>query len=362
MTEHIPEDFRLSAYDYLLPEELIAQQPADQREASRLLALHCNDGRTEFRRFNEAGALLRPGDLLVLNNTKVFPARLLGSKAGSGGRVELLLLHFPEERQAGEAAALALLRSSKRPKPGSLLHFADDLQARVEELLPDGKVRAALLYPPDAELALLLERHGQLPLPPYIRRPEGSTPEDALRYQTEYAKHVGSVAAPTAGLHFSRSLLDKLEGQGVRQAAVTLHVGYGTFAPVHCEDIRQHELHKEFVRVSKETVEAVNATRAAGGRIWAVGTTTARTLEFAAARTGRIKPTEGLCGLYIYPGWQFKAVDNLITNFHLPQSSLLFLVSALAGRERLLAAYAEAVAAGCRFFSYGDAMAVIAKP
>lgn len=361
MTEHIPEDFRLSAYDYALPDELIAQRPADRREASRLLALHCATGKTEFRRFDEAGAFLRPGDLLVLNNTKVFPARLLGSKA-SGGRVELLLLHFPEARQAGEAVALALIRSSKRPKPGSLLHFADDLQACVEELMEDGKVRVRLLCHPEAELTVLLERHGQLPLPPYIRRPEGSTPEDALRYQTEYAKHVGSVAAPTAGLHFSRRLLDELEGQGVRQAAVTLHVGYGTFAPVRCEDIRQHELHKEFVRVPAETAEAVNAARAAGGRIWAVGTTTARTLEFSAAQTGRVEPTEGLCGLYIYPGWQFKAVDNLITNFHLPQSSLLFLVSALAGRERLLAAYAEAVAAGCRFFSYGDAMAVIAKP
>ncbi|WP_417911991.1 tRNA preQ1(34) S-adenosylmethionine ribosyltransferase-isomerase QueA [Candidatus Electronema sp. TJ] len=360
MTEHIPEDFRLSAYDYALPDELIAQRPADRREASRLLALHCATGKTEFRRFDEAGAFLRPGDLLVLNNTKVFPARLLGSKA-SGGRVELLLLHFPEAQQAGEAAALALLRSSKRPKPGSLLHFADDLQACVEELMEDGKVRVRLIYPPAADLALLLERHGQLPLPPYIRRPEGSTPEDALRYQTEYARHVGSVAAPTAGLHFSRSLLAKLEGQGVRQAAVTLHVGYGTFAPVRCEDIRQHELHKEFVRVPAETAEAVNATRAAGGRIWAIGTTTARTLEFAAKRTGKLEPLEGLCGLYICPGWQFKAVDNLITNFHLPQSSLLFLVSALAGRKQLLAAYAEAVAQQCRFFSYGDAMAVIAQ-
>jgi S-adenosylmethionine:tRNA ribosyltransferase-isomerase len=361
MTDHIPEDFRLSVYNYALPDELIAQQPADRREESRLLALHCDDGRTELLRFAAIGQLLRPGDLLVVNNTKVFPARLLGSKAGSGGRAELLLLHYPEARQPGEAAALALLRSSKRPKPGGLLHFADDLHARVETLLPDGKVRVALLHPPDADLAKLLERHGQLPLPPYIRRPEGSTPADALRYQTEYAQHVGSVAAPTAGLHFSRSLLAELEAQGIRQAAVTLHVGYGTFAPVRCEDIRQHELHKEFVRVSPETAAAVNETRAAGGRIWAVGTTTARTLEFA-ARTGRVEPLEGLCGLYICPGWQFKAVDNLITNFHLPQSSLLFLVSALAGRERLLAAYAEAVAAGCRFFSYGDAMAVIAKP
>ncbi len=362
MTEHeLQPEYRLASYDYFLPEELIAQQPADRREAARLLVLDCVAGATAHRHFAKIGQLFRPGDLLVLHNTKVFPARLLGSKT-SGGRVELLLLHFPETRQAGEAAALALLRSSKRPKPGSLLHFVDDLQARVEELLPDGKVSVVLRYPPEAELAVLLEQHGQLPLPPYIRRPEGSTSADALRYQTEYAKHIGSVAAPTAGLHFSRNLLAGLEAQGVRQAAVTLHVGYGTFAPVRCEDIRQHELHKEFVHVPPETAEAVNATRAAGGRIWAVGTTTARTLEFATARTGCIEPTEGLCGLYIYPGWQFKAVDNLITNFHLPQSSLLFLVSALAGRERLLAAYAEAVAQRYRFFSYGDAMAVIAKP
>ena len=362
MTEPIPEDFRLSAYDYTLPDELIAQQPADQREESRLLALHCaDDSRTELRRFAALGAFLRPGDLLVVNNTKVFPARLLGSKA-SGGRAELLLLHYPEPRQPGEAVALALLRSSKRPKPGSLLWFADDLHARVETLLPDGKVQVCLLHPPERALAVLLEQYGQLPLPPYIRRPKGNTAADALRYQTEYARHVGSVAAPTAGLHFSRRLLAELEAQGIRQAAVTLHVGYGTFAPVRCEDIRQHELHKEFVQVPAETAEAVNATRAAGGRIWAVGTTTARTLEFAAARTGQVEPLEGLCGIYIYPGWQFKAVDNLITNFHLPQSSLLFLVSALAGRKRLLAAYAEAVSAGCRFFSYGDAMAVITTP
>jgi S-adenosylmethionine:tRNA ribosyltransferase-isomerase len=360
MPEEIPPDFRLLSYDYFLPEHLIAQQPADRREESRLLVLNCADSRIEHRRFADIGHLLSPGDLLVLNNTKVFPARLLGSK-DTGGRVELLLLHFPEPRGPGEATALALLRSSKRPKSGGLLHFADDLHARVDELLPDGKVRVTLQYPPDADLAGLLERHGRLPLPPYIRRPEGSTAADALRYQTEYARHVGSVAAPTAGLHFSRSLLVELEAQGIRQAAVTLHVGYGTFAPVRCEDIRQHELHKEFVRVPAETAAAVNEIRAAGGRIWAVGTTTARTLEFAAARTGQVEPIEGLCGLYIYPGWQFRAIDNLLTNFHLPKSSLLFLVSALAGRERLLAAYAEAVAQGCRFFSYGDAMAIIVK-
>ena len=359
--EHIPEaQFRLSSYDYPLPERLIAQQPADQRDQSRLLILDCVQDTLRHSCFADAGELLRPGDLLVVNNSKVFPARLFGAK-DTGGKVELLLLHFPESSGPGEAAALALLRSSKRPKPGSCLHFADDIQARVEELLPDGKVKVRLLHPPDADLAQLLDQHGQLPLPPYIRRPAGSTAADAQRYQTEYAQQLGSVAAPTAGLHFSRQLLAELEKKGIRQAAVTLHVGYGTFAPVRSRDIRKHQIHQEFVRVPEETAEAVNAVRQAGGRIWAVGTTTARTLEFAADETGRILPTQGLCGLFIYLGYRFKAVDNLITNFHLPCSSLLFLVSALAGRERILAAYAEAVAQNYRFFSYGDAMAIVRK-
>ncbi|MCW5199358.1 tRNA preQ1(34) S-adenosylmethionine ribosyltransferase-isomerase QueA [Desulfobulbus sp. F1] len=363
MPDNIPEDFRLSSYDYFLPEHLIAQQPADQREQSRLLVLDCTEGQIRHSRFAALGELLRPGDLLVVNNTKVFPARLFGVK-DTGGKTELLLLHFPETSgKAGEAAALALVRSSKRPQRGSLIHFAEELQARVEEILPDGKVRITLLYPELANLEQLLEQHGQLPLPPYIRRPEGNSTADLLRYQTEYARHIGSVAAPTAGLHFSRNLLDELKEKGIQQTAVTLHVGYGTFAPVRSSDIRAHQIHKEFVRVPVETAEAVNATRAVGGRIWAVGTTTARTLEFAADETGRITPTEGLCGLYLYPGCRFKAVDNLITNFHLPQSSLLFLVSALVGgRTRILAAYAEAVAQGYRFFSYGDAMAIITKP
>ncbi|WP_417909630.1 tRNA preQ1(34) S-adenosylmethionine ribosyltransferase-isomerase QueA [Candidatus Electronema sp. PJ] len=359
--DNLQPEYRLSSYDYFLPEHLIAQQPVAQREESRLLVLDCVDSKTTHRRFAEIGQILQPGDLLVVNNTKVFPARLLGTKE-TGGRVELLLLHFPEASdQQGEATALALLRSSKRPQLGSLLYFADDLQVRVEALLPDGKARVTLLHSPLADLAALLEQYGQLPLPPYIRRPEGSTAADACRYQTEYAYHVGSVAAPTAGLHFSRRLLAELEKQEIKQAAVTLHVGYGTFAPVRSDDIRQHELHKEFVHIPAETAAVINSVRAAGGKIWVVGTTTARTLEFAADATGQVAPFAGLCGLYIYPGYQFKVVDNLITNFHLPQSSLLFLVSALVGRERLLAAYAEAVAQNYRFFSYGDAMAVVVK-
>ena len=359
--EYILEaQFRLSSYDYPLPEHLIAQQPANQRDQSRLLVLDCAANQIRHSRFAAVGELLRPGDLLVVNNSKVFPARLLGRKE-TGGNVELLLLHFPESSGPGEATASALLRSSQRPQPGSRLYFADNLQAAVEELLPDGKVRVRLLHPPDTDLAQLLDQYGQLPLPPYIRRPEGNTAADAQRYQTEYAHHLGSVAAPTAGLHFRRQFLAELEQQGIRQAAVTLHVGYGTFAPVRSSDIREHQIHQEFVHVPEKTAAAVNAARAAGGRIWAVGTTTARTLEFAADETGLVQPMEGLCGLYIYPGYRFKAADNLITNFHLPCSSLLFLVSALAGRERILAAYAEAVAQNYRFFSYGDAMAIVLK-
>lgn len=352
--------YNLSSYLYPLPERLIAQQPADRREQSRLLVLDCLNNEIRHSRFTDVGALLQPGDLLVLNNSKVFPARLLGSKE-TGGRIELLLLHFPEAKGPGQAVASALLRSSKRVKPGSVLHFADDLQAKVEELLPEGKAKVTLLHPPTADLSHLLDQHGQLPLPPYIRRPRGSTAADLQRYQTEYACHPGSVAAPTAGLHFSKDLLADLEQQGIKQAAVTLHVGYGTFAPVRSKDIRQHHIHEEFVCIPQETAEAVNATRAAGGRIWAVGTTTARSLEFAADESGRVHAVKGLCGLYIYPSYRFKTIDNLITNFHLPGSSLLFLVAALAGRERILTAYSHAAAQEYRFFSYGDAMAIIVK-
>lgn len=350
--------YDLSAYEYSLPESLIAQQPADRREQSRLLVLDCLNNAIKHSHFKNIGAWLQPGDLLVVNNSKVFPARLLGSKE-TGGRVELLLLHFPESKKPGEAVASALLKSSKRAKSGSLLYFADDLQVKVEDLLPDGKAKVRLIHPPTADLSHLLDQHGQLPLPPYIRRPAGSTAADVQRYQTEYACYPGSVAAPTAGLHFSKNLLAELEQQGIKQAAVTLHVGYGTFAPVRSKDIRQHQIHEESVCIPQETAEAVNATRAAGGRIWAVGTTTARSLEFAADNSGRVHAVNGLCWLYIYPGYRFKTVDNLITNFHLPGSSLLFLVAALAGRERILAAYSQAAAQKYRFFSYGDAMAII---
>ena len=368
MAEDAVQDiYRLSSYDYPLPKNQIAQQPAKQRDQSRLLVLDCMNNSRKHTQFETLCELISPGDLLVVNNTKVFPARLFGYKE-TGGKIEMLLLHFPalvkQEEEICQATTQALIKSSKRPKPGSILHFSDSLQARVEALLPNGKAEIRLFYPAHADLEQLLEKHGKIPLPSYIKRPEGSTTEDTQRYQTNYARHIGSVAAPTAGLHLSTPLIKKLKDAGIGFAEVTLHVGYGTFAPVRCEDIRDHILHKELIRISEETAEAINTTRKNGGKIWAVGTTTARTLEFAAKyadETGRVQPIEDLCGLYMYPGYRFKIVDNLITNFHLPKSSLLFLVAALAGKERVLEAYREAVEQGYRFFSYGDAMAIITK-
>ncbi|MFZ5774238.1 MAG: tRNA preQ1(34) S-adenosylmethionine ribosyltransferase-isomerase QueA [Thermodesulfobacteriota bacterium] len=356
-------DFLLASYDYVLPEANIAQSPAERRDASRLLVLDLAADRTEDRGFADILDYLAPGDLLVVNNTRVFPARLLGRKE-SGGRAELLVLSYPGAVALADdgwqrAELVGLIKSSKRPKPGSGLFFSEHLRAEVLELLPDGKVRVALLF--QGELAELLEAYGRLPLPPYIRREGEEQAEDRQRYQTVYASEVGAVAAPTAGLHFTPELLGRIRGLGVGIAQVTLHVGHGTFAPVRVEDIRQHEIHAEYLTVSEETAALVNQTRQAGGRIWAVGTTSVRALEFAASPDGRLAAREGLCDHYIYPGYRFRVVDNLITNFHLPCSSLLFLVGALVGRERLLAVYREAIGKGYRFYSYGDAMAIIAK-
>jgi S-adenosylmethionine:tRNA ribosyltransferase-isomerase len=359
--------YSLSSYDYFLPEQLIAQHPVQQRDQSRLMVLDCCHNTRQHTRFESLCQLVRPGDVLVVNNTKVFPARLLGHKE-SGGKVEVLLLHFPRyEKEVdgqNQATTLALIKSSKRPKPGSILVFSDALHVQVESFLPDGKAQVRLFSPAHIDLEQLLEEHGEIPLPPYIKRPKGSTDEDAQRYQTNYARHIGSVAAPTAGLHLSNPLIKKLQDAGVGFAEVTLHVGYGTFAPVRCEDIREHTLHKELVCLSEKTAKMINKCKENRGRVWAVGTTTARTLEFAAQHaegTGKLQALEDLCGLYIYPGYQFTVVDNLITNFHLPKSSLLFMVAALAGKKQVFAAYEEAVEQGYRFFSYGDAMAVITR-
>ena len=360
-------EYCITSYDYELPAELIAQTPEDRRDASRLLVLDCCRETIAHRRFTELPALLRPGDLLVVNDTRVFAARLLGRKQ-TGGKVEMLLLHFPKSDPAPEkgwytATATVLLKSSRRPQPGSLLHFTDELSCRVKELLPHGKARVKLYYTlgPHPDLETLLAAIGHIPLPPYIARPQGTTPEDLYRYQTRYAVHTGAVAAPTAGLHFSDRLLASIEGQGVEIAAITLHVGYGTFAPVRCEDIRDHDIHAEDVLISQQTAARVNRAKAEGRRIWAVGTTTVRALEAFADSRGKITAGQSRCDLYIYPGFQFRIVENLITNFHLPRSSLLFLVSALAGRSRINRCYREAIARRYRFFSYGDAMAIVTR-
>ncbi|MDZ7642242.1 MAG: tRNA preQ1(34) S-adenosylmethionine ribosyltransferase-isomerase QueA [Desulfurivibrio sp.] len=363
--------YSLSDYDYHLPPELIAQQPAARRDASRLLVCDCRSAGFADRHFPELLDLLSHGDLLVFNDTRVFPARLLGRKA-SGGRGELLLLEYPVALAAAAGAgnadggavtfqAWALFKSSKGPKEGLNLLFGDDLQAEILELGEGGKVRVRLQVAAGDTLDDCLARHGRMPLPPYIQRPEAESPEDRQRYQTVYAAVTGAVAAPTAGLHFTPELLAAIAAKGVRQARVTLHVGYGTFAPVRTSDIREHAIHGEYYAITPENVALVEQTRAAGGRIWAVGTTAVRALETAAGADGYLTPGSGVCELYIYPGYRFKVVDNLLTNFHLPKSSLLFLVSALAGRRRIMAAYNHAVARGYRFFSYGDAMAIITR-
>jgi S-adenosylmethionine:tRNA ribosyltransferase-isomerase len=362
-----PADFFLSSYHFVLPEENIAQHPLTRRDSSRLLVVDCVAGKTGDRQFADICDYLAPGDLLVVNNTRVFPARLLGKKE-SGGKVELLILEYPvPEPDSGnrdtdgwrQVVVIGLVKSAKRPHPGGQLLFSENLAGTVLELLSDGKVRIALRFRGD--LAQLLEEYGQMPLPPYIRREEGQREEDRQRYQTVYAENPGAVAAPTAGLHFTPELLARIQGRGVRVAQVTLHVGYGTFAPVRVEDIREHAIHAEYLMVSEETAALVNETRATGGRVWAVGTTSVRALEFAAEAGGQVSAGSGFCDLYIYPGYRFKVVDNLITNFHLPQSSLLFLVSALAGRARILASYREAVEKGYRFYSYGDAMVLLTR-
>ena len=369
-------DYNLASYLYELPPEQIAQFPSEKRDQSRLLLMDCRNGRLQDMIFTDIANILQPGDLLVVNDTKVFPARLEGKK-DTGGRVELFLLEYPDfkavtvngngtERpgfsQGYSLQVTGLLKSSKRPRTGTRLIFSPAVTGEIIREIGEGKALISLsLYTSSNESPEeILQQCGRVPLPPYIRRNEEDHPGDRMRYQTVYARNFGAVAAPTAGLHFSENLLKSLEKKGVRQASITLHVGYGTFAPVRAKDIRQHKIHAEYVEVSPETATLINSTRKAGNRVWAVGTTTARTLEFAAREDGGgISPLKGWCDLYIYPGYEFKAVGGLLTNFHLPGSSLLFLVAALAGREGILRAYDTAIKLGYRFYSYGDAMLII---
>ncbi len=361
------QDFSLKAYDYPLPPENIAQHPADKREDSRLFVLNRTTDTREHKYFTDIVDLLQPGDLLVINDTKVFPARLLGRK-DTGGKAEIFLLSYPQAASTAlasdlpptaAATATALIKSSKRPRAGSVIIVNEHLSCTILEHLDGGRIKITLHYNQHQGLPEILKDHGQIPLPPYITRTNGSTANDSQRYQTVYADQPGAVAAPTAGLHFSETLLEKIREKGVKIARVTLHVGYGTFAPVRTEAILDHTIHQEYVHISVENAEKINGVRQAGGKIWAVGTTTVRALEFAGKKTGNVQPTDGWCDLYIVPGYQFRVIDNLITNFHLPQSSLLFLVAALCGRERLLDCYQEAIRHGYRFYSYGDAMAIM---
>lgn len=353
-------DLQLSSYHYHLPEHLIAQHPADQRDNSRLMVLNRKESSLDHKRFSDLTGLIDERDMLVINTTKVFPARLLGHKE-TGGKVELFLLEFPTvlENDSSTAKATALIKSSKRPKPGSFISMSNRLGCRVLEILQDGKALLEITFDPHRGLHGCLEEIGQVPLPPYINRTKGSSREDAERYQTVYAAETGAVAAPTAGLHFTKELLKKITGQGTAIGEVVLHVGYGTFAPVRQQDITLHQIHREYLTIPETTVEMVEQTKQQGGRVWAVGTTSVRALEYGAKKTGKLQPVEEWCDLYIYPGFEFKVVDNLITNFHLPDSSLMFLVSALCGRQTLLDCYNEAVNEEYRFFSYGDAMAIV---
>ena len=334
---------RLSDFDYDLPRELIAQAPAPERTGSRLLRV---DGTLlADLAFTDLPRLVAPGDLLVFNDTRVIKSRLAATKA-TGGKVELLL-----ERLLGPDRALFQLRVSHPPKIGSELALPGGVRATVVERRDrffDLELRG------DASWLDYLDRHGDVPLPPYITRAAGA--EDESRYQTVYARDAGAVAAPTAGLHFDASMLATLEGAGVAFAWVTLHVGAGTFAPVTTEDLSAHVMHPEWYRVPAATAAAIDATRARGGRILAVGTTTVRALETAASPDGRVQAGEGETRIFITPGYAFRAVDRLLTNFHLPKSTLLMLVSAFAGMETIRAAYAHAIAQRYRFFSYGDAM------
>jgi S-adenosylmethionine:tRNA ribosyltransferase-isomerase len=336
---------RTSDFTYHLPPALIARHPVEPRTASRLLHVDGAHGRFRDLRFADLPALLKPSDLLVFNDTRVIPARLLGVKQ-SGGRVEVLI-----ERVLDAHRARAQVRASKPPRAGQRLDFEGGVRARV--CARDGEFYE-LEFDSDVPVFELLERAGHVPLPPYLARP--AAPADRARYQTVYARHPGAVAAPTAGLHFDEALLDRLKTQGVEFGWLTLHVGAGTFQPVRVEQLTQHRMHAERVRVGARLCDQVNAARAVGRRVVAVGTTVVRALESAAGADGRLAPFDGETALFIYPGYRFRAVDALLTNFHLPGSTLLMLVCALGGTETVLAAYRHAVEQKYRFYSYGDAM------
>lgn len=333
-------------FDYELPEELIAQDPIEDRSASRLMVLDRQTGETSHHIFREIADMLNPGDCLVINDTKVIPARLYGNRVGHTGKIEVLLLKR-RENDIWET----LVRPGKKLLPGTEVEFGGGLlKGRILEVVEDGNRLIQFSY--EGIFEEILDQLGQMPLPPYITHEL----KDKNRYQTVYATHEGSAAAPTAGLHFTKELLEQIEEKGVRIARVTLHVGLGTFRPVKAEEVTDHHMHSEYYCIEQEAADKINQTKAEGGRVIAVGTTSCRTLESAAEPDGTLIAKSGWTDIFIYPGYAFKVLDGLITNFHLPQSTLVMLVSALAGREHILAAYKEAVQEKYRFFSFGDAM------
>ncbi len=352
--------FLLGDYDYELPGELIAQAPADRRDGSRLLRLEREGGGLSHHEFNDLGDLLRPEDLLVVNNTEVIPGRLPGRKE-TGGKAEILILDYANGRlpSHGEKGRIhqCLVKASKPPRPGGFIYFEKGLKAEV--LDQSGGVCSLKFYC-DGNFETLLDEIGKTPLPPYIRR-EDREPEsnDRASYQTVYASRKGAIAAPTAGLHFTEDLMNGLKSRGIEMVELTLHVGYGTFAPVRVNDIRDHPMHSEWFSISKDAADRINGAKIQGRRVVAVGTTSVRTLEYASNKIGQVEMGAGACDLFIYPGYRFKMVDAMITNFHLPKSTLLMLVSAFAGVHNIRGAYQEAIDKEYRFFSYGDAMLIL---
>ena len=338
----------LHDFYYDLPQELIAQDPLSDRSASRLMLLDKNTGEIEHKIFKDIIDYLNPGDCLVINDTKVIPARLIGERVGTGATIEVLLL---KRKEGMKDVWEVLVKPGKKAKIGTKISFGDGrLVAEVIDIVEEGNRLIQFTY--EGIFEEILDELGQMPLPPYITHKL----QDKNRYQTVYAKHEGSAAAPTAGLHFTKELLERIQEKGVDIARVTLHVGLGTFRPVKVENIQEHHMHSEYYVVTQEAADKINNAKADGGRVICVGTTSCRTIESASDYDGRVKACSGWTEIFIYPGYKFKVLDALITNFHLPESTLLMLVSALAGREHILAAYKTAVEEKYRFFSFGDAM------
>ena len=344
------ESMNLHDFYYDLPQELIAQDPLSDRSSSRLMVLDKKTGEIQHKIFKDVIDYLNPGDCLVINDTKVIPARLIGEKVGTGAAIEVLLL---TRKQDLKDTWEVLVKPGKKAKIGTQISFGSGkLIGEIVDIVEEGNRMIQFTY--DGIFEEILDELGQMPLPPYITH----RLEDKNRYQTVYAKHEGSAAAPTAGLHFTKELLERIQEKGIEIARVTLHVGLGTFRPVKTENILEHHMHSEFYTVTQEAADKINTARKNGGKIIAVGTTSTRTLESVGTEDGTVKAGSGWTQIFIYPGYQFKVIDSLITNFHLPESTLVMLVSALAGREHVLAAYEEAVKEKYRFFSFGDAMLI----